>query len=176
MESHDCNAIAFYLRRMLRNAAIPLLLLSIGSAATAGEKESSGANAATKSTHKHVHLDRSGKPRKGKASYYGREFYGKKMANGKAMNPQSNVAASKTLPLGTKAKVTNLETGKSAVVDIEDRGPYVDGRIIDLSPKTADKLDLKKEGTAPVVVRPLALPQETAGANAPAQWSSVGAP
>ena len=72
-------------------------------------------------------LDRTGKPRKGKASYYGREFYGKKMANGKTMNPRSNVAASKTLPLGTKAKVTNLDTGKSAVVDIEDRGPYVDG-------------------------------------------------
>jgi rare lipoprotein A len=170
------DAIARLLRCTSRSALLAVSLLSIGGTAVAGEPKSSGANVATKSPHKHAHLDRSGKPRKGKASYYGREFYGKKMANGKAMNPQSNVAASKTLPLGTKAKVTNLETGKSAVVDIEDRGPYVDGRIIDLSPKTADKLDFKKEGTAPVVVKPLALPEETAGTDAPAQWSSVGAP
>lgn len=103
-------------------------------------------------------LDRTGKPRKGKASYYGREFYGKKMANGKAMNPRSNVAASKTLPLGTKAKVTNLNTGKSAVVDIEDRGPYVDGRIVDLSPKVAEELEIKKKGVAPVEVDPIFVP------------------
>jgi rare lipoprotein A len=103
-------------------------------------------------------LDRTGKPRKGKASYYGREFYGKKMANGKAMNPRSNVAASKTLPLGTKAKVTNLNTGKSAVVDVEDRGPYVDGRIVDLSPKVAEELEIKKKGVAPVEVAPIFVP------------------
>lgn len=113
---------------------------------------------ASKKTYKKPVLDRSGKPRKGKASYYGRKFYGKKMANGKPMNPHSNVAASKTLPLGTKAKVTNLETGKSAVVDIQDRGPYVDGRIVDVSPSTADKLELKKDGTAPVEVKPLVVP------------------
>lgn len=104
--------------------------------------------------------DRSGNPRKGKASYYGREFYGKKMANGKPMNPRSNVAASKTLPLGTKAKVTNLNTGKSAVVDVEDRGPYVKGRIIDLSPKVAEELNIKEKGVAPVVVDPLVIPSK----------------
>ncbi|MES2951217.1 MAG: septal ring lytic transglycosylase RlpA family protein [Pseudomonadota bacterium] len=103
-------------------------------------------------------LDRSGKPRKGKASYYGRRFYGKKMASGKAMNPNSNVAASKTLPIGTKAKVTNLKTGKSAVVDIQDRGPYVPGRIVDLSPKTAQDLDIKQDGVAPVEVKPISIP------------------
>lgn len=80
------------------------------------------------------------------------------MANGKPMNPHSNVAASKTLPLGTKAKVTNLETRKSDVVVIEDRGPYVKGRIIDVTPKTAEKLDFKEEGIAPVQVEPLEVP------------------
>ncbi|MGZ3158631.1 MAG: septal ring lytic transglycosylase RlpA family protein [Burkholderiaceae bacterium] len=105
-------------------------------------------------------LDRTGKARKGKASYYGREFYGKKMANGKPMNPQSNVAASKTLPLGTKAEVTNLETGKSAVVDVQDRGPYAKGRIVDVSPKVAEKLDIKEKGVAPVEVKPIAIPPE----------------
>ena len=108
---------------------------------------------------RHTGLDRSGKTRKGKASYYGREFYSKKMADGTPMNPQSNVAASKTLPLGTKARVTNLENGSNAVVEIRDRGPYVKNRIVDVSPKTADKLGLKENGTAPVEVKPLEVPQ-----------------
>jgi rare lipoprotein A len=75
------------------------------------------------------------------------------------MNPQSNAAASKTLPLGTKAKVTNLKNGSSAVVEIRDRGPYVQNRIVDVSPKTADQLGLKKDGTAPVEVKPVEVPQ-----------------
>lgn len=103
-------------------------------------------------------LDHSGKARKGKASYYGRQFYRKKMANGKPLNPDKHVAASKTLPLGTVAKVTNLKTGKSDIVTIEDRGPYVKGRIVDVSPKAAEKIDLKKDGVAPVEVKPLVVP------------------
>ncbi|MFM0239306.1 septal ring lytic transglycosylase RlpA family protein [Paraburkholderia phytofirmans] len=105
------------------------------------------------------HLDRSGKSRKGKASYYGPEFYKKEMADGTPMNPQSNAAASKTLPLGTKARVTNLKNGNSEVVEIRDRGPYVKDRIVDLSPKTADKLGLKKDGVVPVEVKPVEVPQ-----------------
>jgi len=65
-----------------------------------------------------------------------------------------------TLPLGIKARVTNLETGRSAVVNIEDRGPYVKGRIVDLSPSTARQIDIdKQEGVAAVEVSPLAVPQ-----------------
>jgi rare lipoprotein A len=74
------------------------------------------------------------------------------------MNPNANIAASKTLPLGTKAQVTNLENGKSAVVEIRDRGPYVDGRIVDLSPKVAKSLDIHEQGIAQVEVKPLELP------------------
>jgi len=110
----------------------------------------------------HAHLDRSGKTRKGEASYYGNygsKFYKKKMADGTHMDPQSSEAASKTLPLGTKARVTNLENGHSEVVEIRDRGPYVKDRIVDVSPKTADTLGLKKDGTAPVEVKPLEVPQ-----------------
>lgn len=109
---------------------------------------------------KKPNLDRSGKVKKGKASYYGKNFHGKKMADGTRMNPQSNVAASKTLPLGTKAKVTNLENGKSEVVEIRDRGPYVQGRIVDLSPRTADKLGIREQGVAPVEVKPIEVPQK----------------
>ncbi|HJV85439.1 MAG TPA: septal ring lytic transglycosylase RlpA family protein [Noviherbaspirillum sp.] len=113
---------------------------------------------AAKHASKHS-LDRSGKPRRGKASYYARNFHGKKMADGTPLNPQSNAAASKTLPLGTTAKVTNLENGKSDVVEIRDRGPYVDGRIVDVTPKTAEKLGIKEQGVAPVEVKPLEVPQ-----------------
>lgn len=103
-------------------------------------------------------IDRSGKPRQGKASYYGKEFHGKKMADGTPMDPNSNIAASRTLPLGTKAEVTNLQNGKSEVVEIRDRGPYVEGRIVDVTPKTAEKLGMKEEGVVPVEVRPIEIP------------------
>ncbi|MCU6501472.1 septal ring lytic transglycosylase RlpA family protein [Rugamonas sp. A1-17] len=113
------------------------------------------------------HLDRSGKTRKGKASYYGRRFHGRKMANGEIMKPDSNAAASKTLPVGTVAKVTNLDNNKSDVVVVKDRGPYAKGRIIDVTPRTADKLDMKEEGVAPVAVTPLKLPPRSEAASAP---------
>lgn len=92
----------------------------------------------------------------GKASIYARKFAGRRMANGARMDPRGANAASKTLPLGTTARVTNLENGRSAVVTIEDRGPHVRGRIIDLSPATAQQIGLTREqGVAPVEVAAL---------------------
>ena len=109
-------------------------------------------------------LDRGGGKQVGKASFYADKFAGRKMADGSRMNPHDDNAASKTLPLGTTAKVTNLETGHSAVVTIQDRGPYVKGRIIDLSPATARKIGIsRQDGLAQVEVTPLAIP-ETDGA------------
>jgi len=99
------------------------------------------------------------RPQVGKASFYADSFANRKMANGKPMDLNGDNAASRTLPLGTKALVTNLQTGKSAMVTIEDRGPYVEGRIVDLSPATAEKIGLeKRQGLAPVEVRPIELP------------------
>jgi rare lipoprotein A len=104
-------------------------------------------------------LDRSGATRFGKASFYAAKYAGRKMADGKLMNPRGNNAASKTLPLGTVARVTNLETGRAAVVVIQDRGPYVDGRIVDLSPATARNIGIRKsQGLAEVKVTPLSIP------------------
>ena len=81
------------------------------------------------------------------------------MANGVPMNPRGNNAASRTLPLGTVAKVTNLETGKSALITIQDRGPYVRGRIVDLSPATARKIGITpRQGISRVAVAPVAVP------------------
>ena len=138
-----------------------LLLLSFGGSATpagAATPTTEAQPAAAKAETGKQRLDRSGKKRKGKASYYSRKFSGKPMADGTPMKPDSNAAASKTLPLGTRARVKNLETGKSAEVEIRDRGPYVPGRIIDVTPKTAEQLDMKEDGVAPVEVTPLALP------------------
>jgi len=104
-------------------------------------------------------LDLSGHKRLGKASFYAQKFAGRKMADGTIMRPQSDNAASKTLPLGTTAKVTNLETGQSAVVTIHDRGPYIQGRIVDLSPSTAKEIGIDhKNGVAKVEVAPIVVP------------------
>ena len=103
--------------------------------------------------------DLSGHKRIGKATIYAKRFAGHKMADGAVMRAEGDNAASKTLPIGTTAKVTNLETGASAVVKIEDRGPYVKGRIVDLSPSTARKIGIdSKEGVAKVSVEPIAVP------------------
>jgi rare lipoprotein A len=106
-----------------------------------------------------VIVDHSGRKEAGQGSFYGREFNGKKMANGKRFDPNTDVAASKSLPLGTIAKVTNRETGKSATVTVEDRGPYVRGRVLDVTRKTAEKLGLVQTGVAPVLIAPVAVPQ-----------------
>jgi rare lipoprotein A len=103
-------------------------------------------------------LDRSGKARTGQASYYADFFAGRKMANGERFRLDSNNAASRTLPFGTLARVTNLENGRSAVVVIKDRGPYVEGRIVDVSPGTAKQLDMLDDGVVAVEAQPLALP------------------
>jgi rare lipoprotein A len=109
---------------------------------------------------KHHQPDFSAKKRMGTASFYAKQFAGRPMADGAPMDPGGDNAASKTLPLGTKAKVTNLETGKSAIVTIQDRGPYVPGRIVDLSPATARQIGIsERKGVAPVVVAPIAVPQ-----------------
>jgi rare lipoprotein A len=109
-------------------------------------------------------IDRSGKKRVGKASFYAHMFAGRKMADGNQMDPRRDNAASRTLPLGTTAKVTNLETGKTALVTIQDRGPYVDGRIVDLSPSTAREIGLShRQGVTRVEVSPLAVPLPNGG-------------
>ncbi len=100
----------------------------------------------------------------GEASYYGREFNGRQMANGERFNPGSNSAAHRSLPLGTTARVTNLESGRSATVKVEDRGPYAKNRVIDVSPRTADELGMKQAGTAPVRVTPIEVPERDARA------------
>jgi len=91
----------------------------------------------------------------GIASWYGPKFHGKLTANGEIYNQYALTAAHKTLPLPSAVKVTNLKNKKSLILRINDRGPFVNDRIIDLSSRAADILDLKKEGTGLVRVQVL---------------------
>ena len=108
-------------------------------------------------------IDHSGRKQVGRASFYSMSFEGRKMAGGRRFDPNADNAASKTLPFGTTARVTNLENGRSAIVTVEDRGPALEGRVLDVSPKVAKQLDIKERGVAPVVVAPIAVPQPGGG-------------
>lgn len=88
----------------------------------------------------------------GIASWYGRDFHGRKTSNGETYNMYAETAAHKTLPMGTHVLVRNLENGRQTVVRINDRGPFVKGRIIDLSLRAAQQLGMAKCGTARVEV------------------------
>ncbi len=85
----------------------------------------------------------------GKASYY---WQPQKVASGGYFNPKAMTAAHKTLPFGTRVRVTNKRNGRSVVVRINDRGPYIKGRIIDLSKAAAYKIGMQKAGVVPVTV------------------------
>jgi len=111
----------------------------------------------------------------GKASYYARHFNGKKTASGERLNPNQLTAASKTLPLGSKVQVTNLENGRIVHVTINDRGPYVRGRVIDLTPRAAEALAMRDQGTARVEVR-IEPPEAPAIQEAPIVQEASAAP
>lgn len=91
----------------------------------------------------------------GTASWYGDDFHGKKTANGEIYNMYAFTAAHKLLPLGTSVRVVNLDNGRSVNVRVNDRGPFVRGRIIDVSRAAAVKLDMLNTGTARVRVETL---------------------
>ena len=89
----------------------------------------------------------------GMASYYAESYNGKKTANGEIYNSSDLTAAHKKLPFGTRVKVTNLANGKTVKVRINDRGPYVSGRIIDLTRAAAKKIDMVGKGVVKVKIR-----------------------
>ena len=90
---------------------------------------------------------------KGDASWYGTKFHGQRASSGETYNMYAMTAAHKTLPLPTYVEVKNLNNGRTAIVKVNDRGPFHDGRIIDLSYAAATKLGVVATGTAPVEIR-----------------------
>lgn len=112
---------------------------------------------------------------RGIASWYGKKFHGRKTSNGETYNMYGLSAAHKTLPLGVYVEVTHLETGKQIVVRVNDRGPFVAGRIIDLSFGAAQQLGIVDSGTGPVLVKALGYRTAVNGRNeyvAPVDYDS----
>ena len=93
-----------------------------------------------------------GTPEAGKASYYADKYHGRPTASGEIFDKNAMTAAHRTLPFGTKVRVTNQKTQQSVVVTINDRGPFIRGRIIDLSEGAAKKIGMFRAGVADVVV------------------------
>ncbi len=96
--------------------------------------------------------------KEGVASWYGPGFHGKKTANGEIYNQNAMTAAHKTLPLGSVVDVTRLDSNKTIRVRINDRGPFINNRIIDLSKKAASQLDMMKSGISEVEVKLVSTP------------------
>ena len=105
---------------------------------------------------------------RGVASWYGKQFHNRKTASGVRFNTHAMMAAHRTLPFGTKVRVTNLANQKSVVVKIMDRGPYAKGRIIDLSLAAAEQLGMTQAGTAQVQL-------EILGSAAPSMFEDIAA-
>jgi rare lipoprotein A len=117
----------------------------------------------------------------GNASWYGPALDGKETASGETFDQKKLTAAHRTLPLGTKAVVTNLENGKSVEVTINDRGPYVKGRKIDLSHAAAQTIGMSKQGVTKVKIeakprRHATKKRTTKSPEAPAATTSTDTP
>jgi len=104
-------------------------------------------------------IARARSPRKtaatGRASWYGPGFAGRATANGERFDPAGLTAAHRDLPFGTPVRVTNLHNGRTVVVTINDRGPYVKGRLLDVSLGAARALGMLRRGVASVLIQPL---------------------
>jgi rare lipoprotein A len=156
--AQSCTAISGLSQRNDQSLALPQGSNETASGGTSVQKvsvEPDSTKTSRKRSAKHA--------LNGTASWYGPAFHGKKTASGEIYDQTKLTAAHKTLPLGSKARVTNLENGSAVEVEINDRGPFVDGRIIDLSRAAAGALGLIKSGTAPVRVELIA--EETASNN-----------
>jgi rare lipoprotein A len=114
----------------------------------------------------HVLPSSAGYVQRGVASWYGRDFHGLATSSGETYNMNAMTAAHTTLPLPTWVEVTNLVNGKRVVVKVNDRGPFVDNRLIDLSYAAATQLDMVRTGTTRVEVRAIPPPSREAQRNA----------
>ena len=134
---------------MLRKFFVPILILFV--LAGCGSKKESV-------SYKYDPKSPDGYTQVGIASWYGDKEHNNKTASGVRFNRYAYTAAHKSLPFGTIVRVTNLENGKDVVVEINDRGPFIRGRIIDLSYGSAKSIDLIRTGTAEVKVEVISSP------------------
>lgn len=116
--------------------------------------------ASPKSAKQHDSQSESLQTFQGVASWYGRPFHGRRMANGQRFDMNRYTAAHRTLPFGTRVEVTNLQNNQSVILTITDRGPFIRNRIIDVSRKAAQDLGFIGAGTATVEIKVLPLETE----------------
>ncbi|HZQ22569.1 MAG TPA: septal ring lytic transglycosylase RlpA family protein [Terriglobales bacterium] len=141
-------------RRIANGLAILLSVASLGAGAAQGPNSSDSSASPSKINHPKAVMPAKFPPRRqmdkpfqvGKASWYGESFEGKPTASGEPYDMHDFTAAHPTLPLGTYVKVTNLSNRRSVIVRINDRGPVIDGRIIDVSYNAAKALEFKNQG------------------------------
>jgi rare lipoprotein A len=132
--------------------AILAIFLGVTASGCAFGPKLSGKSYVIKGKRYYILASAEGYQEKGIASWYGEPFHGRKTASGEVYNMFEVTAAHKTLPLQTWVEVKNLKNNKKLVVRINDRGPFIDGRIIDLSQAAAVELGVHRPGVAPVVV------------------------
>jgi rare lipoprotein A len=138
-------------RRLAEGLAILLSIASLGAGAASGPSSLEAAKVTQPPVVAGGHNSRTNNPKSkayqvGTASWYGEQFQGKETASGEPFDMRDFTAAHPSLPLGTFVKVTNLRNGKAVVVRVNDRGPVVDGRIIDLSYNAARALGFSDRG------------------------------
>lgn len=102
-----------------------------------------------------VQLPAVAEPQQGLASWYGPGYHGRMTANGEIFDQEAPTAAHRTLPFGTVVRVVNTSNGRSTVVTINDRGPFIDGRVIDLSKGAAREIEALGPGVVPVTLQVL---------------------
>lgn len=151
-----CNEINIFRPSIILQAILIAAFVMTTGCTTENSKEQNKlvsqekSSEANKPVHKEV----------GEASWYGPGLQGKETANGETFDQKDLTAAHPSLPMGTKAKVTNLENGKKVDVRINDRGPFAEDRVIDLSGAAAKKLDMKEDGTTQVKIETKQIPKK----------------
>jgi rare lipoprotein A len=130
--------------KLIRSAAVVVLLFSFVSAGCATRPVRWVRNTATSVTHRITGGS------DGHASWYGGKFHGRPTASGETFDQNALTAAHRKLPFGSVVRVTNMRNGKAVKVRINDRGPFVRGRVIDVSRGAAEKIGMLKSGVVPV--------------------------
>jgi rare lipoprotein A len=142
-------------RSHITSLLLAALVSACGSAPVHRDSQSSRDSANTTQASPERETPRFSKVQRGLASWYGKRFRGRRTASGERFDPKQLTAAHRTLPLGSKARVTCTKTGKSVIVTINDRGPYSPHRLIDLSHEAAKKLGIISSGIALVEIEPV---------------------
>jgi len=140
----------FHPDMLVRGRTAPLLALAVIVAACSRARPPSPESLSEKAGRENT-----GREQIGDASFYAGRHQGKPTASGEAFDKNALTAAHRTLPFGTRLEVTNLENDRSVVVRVNDRGPFVRGRIVDLSLAAAKALGMTKDGVTRVRLRPL---------------------